>query len=232
MNELIKRITSRGHWHTVVRPTRFDPQRIKPITVLSPFVERCRVEVRGWDFPHVSRHDPIITAEDYIEQPSEWQHHAEVWRLYQSGQFVDWKALLYDWRDKSEFWPPDAGWRAGDALGIGETLYTLYERFEFGARFAQTLEGNDQITIEITAGGLKNRMLVVDDPGRLPLRDMPRAHIEKFPQQFTFARAELMTDPLGHAVRAGQELFRRFGREFPEDGLRDWVERVAKRGPY
>src|SRR5437868_1950399 len=83
VSEIKKRIRSAGYWETIVRPARFVRHRIEPITALLPLLRRCHVEVRGWDFPHISDHDPIITGADFVEQESEWQHHAEAWRLYQ-----------------------------------------------------------------------------------------------------------------------------------------------------
>jgi len=167
-----------------------------------------------------------MTKVDHIEEQSEWQHHSEVWRFYQSGQFVDLRAISEDWRDVSELWPPDKGWRRGGRLGIGDAVFSLYEVFEFAARFANAVEGDDAIIIKANIGGLKDRALYIDDPRRLPLRDQPKGHLDKFPQKYELSRTEVVEDPKRRAVLAAQELFRRFGREFPDHVLRDWLERM------
>jgi hypothetical protein len=229
VSEIKKRIRSAGYWETIVRPARFVRHRIEPITALLPLLRRCHVEVRGWDFPHISDHDPIITGADFVEQESEWQHHAEAWRLYQTGQFVDLRGMPNDWRDRSDIWPTDDGWQRGDRLGIGDTLFIMFEAFEFSARFAHAMDRDDPLVVQIKAGGLKGRRLYVDDPMRLPLRDEPIAHIETYSQRLELSRAQVMTDPVALAIRAAQELFRRFGREFPDSTLRDWLEKSMRR---
>jgi hypothetical protein len=228
MSELTRRIKSAGHWDITIRPQQFDARRVHPITALTPLLRRCHVEVRGWDFPHIDPHNPIITDIDFIWQESAWQHYAEKWRFYQSGQFVDRKAIPGDWRDRSSVWPPDEHWKRGDRLGIGDTLYTYYEIFEFAARLAHALEGDDKINVDIKVAGLQNRILYVDDPRRWPLSDAPTAHLPEFPQGFALSRTELIANPMGLGITAAQELFRRFGREFTDTQLRDWLEKSLK----
>jgi hypothetical protein len=229
VSDLSKRIKSAGYWETVVRPKVFNPRRIQPITALLPFLERCRVSARGWDFPHIDRQEPIRTDIDFIQQETEWQHIAEIWRFYQSGHFVHLRGMVNDWRDRSQYWPPDAGWKSGDRLGIGDTLLTMYEIFEFAARFGNALEGDDPLIIEITVGGLRNRWLYVDEAGRWPLRDRPVAQIDKFPQRFELPRPEILAaKPASRAISAAQELFRRFGREIPNGSLQDMLEKAAR----
>ena len=228
MSDLARRIKSAGYWDITIRPDRFDERRVHPITALTALVHRCHVEVRGWDFPHIDPHTPIVTDVDYIGQSSEWQQYAEEWRFYQSAQFVDRKAIPGDWRDRSTIWPPDEHWRRGDRLGIGDTLYTYYEIFLFAARLAQALDGDDPIHIDVTVAGLQNRALYVDDPHRWPLSVAPTAHLASFPQRFSLSRSELIANPMSLGISAAQELFRRFGREFADTQLRDWLEKSQR----
>jgi hypothetical protein len=104
---------------------------------------------------------------DFIEQATDWEHHVETWRLYQSGQFIHYAAFSDDWRDQSGLWPPDGTWKAGMWLGIGATIYRFTEVFEFAARFAQTAAGDETMAIRIDTVGIAARQFYVDNPSVL-----------------------------------------------------------------
>ena len=89
MSEITTRIRSAGYWEIAIHPVTFAQTRIPSVLELFPTIQRCVVEVRGWDFPHIDRNVPAPAPHlDFIQQESEWEHHAERWRLYQSGQFL------------------------------------------------------------------------------------------------------------------------------------------------
>lgn len=230
MSEITARIRERGYWEVAIHPTSFQERRIPNLTDLRPILERCVVSVRGWDFPHISRHDEVVTQLGFIEQESEWQHTAERWRFYQSGLFVTLRAMPYDWRDRSTLWRPDLQWKQGSILGIGESLYDLFEFFEFAARLSNTLAGDDRMSVNIKAGGLKGRMLVVDDPMRfgLPRQEYTSA-VDVVPLEYQYPRAELMADPASLAVKAARELFALFNRDISTERLSGWLESLRTR---
>ena len=96
---------------------------------LLPTVQRCVVQIRGWDFPHLSNQVEIERQADWIGQSSEWEHLLEAWRFYQSGQFVDLSGIWEDWRDQSSLHPAGGDWRQGQTLGVGDALFRLTEIF-------------------------------------------------------------------------------------------------------
>src|SRR5687767_10661014 len=96
--DLIERIKTRCFWQTTIRPERFVPNRVEDYGRLLTIVRESAVSLRGWDFPHVAeRPGHTQHGEDWIGQEIDWKDHIELWRLYQSGQFVSVLGLWYDW---------------------------------------------------------------------------------------------------------------------------------------
>src|SRR5438552_1376329 len=113
MPNLDEEIRKRGFWEVTIRPATFRERRIDNIMDLSDIVRRAAVSWRGWDFPHVDRREGAEIHEDFIAQPTRFEHLVEVWRLYQSGQFFHLSGISDDWRDRSSFWPAPEGWQPG-----------------------------------------------------------------------------------------------------------------------
>lgn len=231
MSEITARIRTAGYWEVAIHPTSFQEKRIPNVLDVLPTVQKCVVEIRGWDFPHIDRNVNPVVRLDFVEQESEWEQFAERWRLYQSGQFVLLRAMHHDWRDRSGLWPPDAKWKRGATLGIGDALYTLFEVFEFAARLSNTVAGDDRMSISITVGGLRGRMLVVDDPRRFGVpRPEHVAGIDAFPMEYQRSRTELLANPAELAIGAARELFARFNWDIPIERLTEWLGTLLLRG--
>ncbi len=60
-----------------------------------------------------------------------------MWRFYQTGQFVDFAGVTYDWDDQSQRRLPSQGWKPGEILNVQDALFTFTEIFEFAARLAK-----------------------------------------------------------------------------------------------
>src|SRR5207302_263360 len=112
----LAKLRTRGYWHVVIRPTSFEERHISDSADLFPIVEKNSVQLRGWDYPHIDIRRPPDRGSDWVGQECDWEHEIEVWRLYQSGQFVHDFALAGDWRDQSDFWPAEPGWSPGAHL--------------------------------------------------------------------------------------------------------------------
>ena len=230
MSELTRKIKTRGYVEVSIRPGRFVDNRIQSITSLFAIVQRCQVVLRGWDYPHIdtSAHNPIPNL-DFVEQETEWMHHLGWWRLYQSGQFLSLHGISHDWRAQSDLWPEDEKRRRGKLLRIEDTLFTVAEIFEFAARYSNTDAGDDPMHVDITFGGLEGRTLAVSDIRRIDSIARQAARIREYPQEFVVPRAELVAEPRSLAIRASQDLFRRFGEELRTDLLRDWLDELVRR---
>lgn len=224
---LLEKIKSRGHWRVVIRPSRFVAKRITEISTLYPIIQKNSVELRGWDFPHVDTYTSPHIDVEWIGQESEWQQYLEIWRFYQSGQFVDLGGMPEDWRDQSELWPADTDWRPGALLGIGDTLFKLTEIFEFAARLALTEAGDESIHIEITVSGLAGRRLWVDLHNRWPMFRKYEASLQELPYKIELPRSELIAQPRELSLKPASELFARFGYTPSLTTLRDIQQILA-----
>ncbi len=228
MTELLDKIRSRGHWRVVIRPTQFLQTRIQDIAALYSTVQKTSVELRGWDFPHLDPHTKPHIDVDWVGQESEWEQYLEVWRFYQSGQFVDIMGMPGDWRDQSKLWPPDADWESGALLGVGDALFTYTEIFEFAARLALTEAGDERVHIEVTASGLNGRRLRFDMRNRWPMLRHYEASIQELPYSVELLQAALVAEPWQLALEPAMELFQRFGWNPTKDMLRDLQGQLSR----
>lgn len=229
--ELAQRIRSAGYWEAVIRPATHVPTRV-PIAKLESIVERNAVQIRGWDFPHVDRRKPPARLQDSIVNATEWEHIAELWRFYQSGQFVSLRAMWTDWRDRSGFWPvgPNEQWRRGGQLLMLDAFYSLVEIYEFAARLSATDAGDSTMVIDVTVGGLQGRDLKMESPTRAGLSWSTPAQLSvlRLPTH-SIGRDELIADPVKLAVIGASELFSRFGRDDLDPKIiRDWLDDLRR----
>jgi len=230
MSSLLDKIRSRGYWRVVIRPQTFVEKRISQITELYPIIQNTSVQLRGWDFPHLDEpHTQTHIDIDWIGQESEWENLLEIWRFYQSGQFIDIAGMQEDWYDQRRSIPAIFGkWEPGLILGIGNTLFRFTEIFEFAARLAMTQAGDDTMHIEITVSNLAGRKLRVDSPNRMPTHHDYTASIKELPYEVELSRTELIAAPRELALKPAIELFRRFGWEPNQDILRDQQKELRR----
>jgi len=212
----------------VIRPQSFVERRISEITELYPILQNTSVQLRGWDFPHLDPHIQTHVDIDWVGQESDWENFLEMWRFYQSGQFIDITGMAEDWYDQCHSIPAGLGdWRPGLILGIGNTLFRYTEIFEFAARLAMTQAGDDNIRVDITVRDLKGRKLRGDSHHiRMPRHHNYIASIGEFPYQIELSRTELIAAPRELALKPTTELFRRFNWDPSQDILRDQQKRL------
>jgi hypothetical protein len=190
---------------------------------LFPLVERSAVEIRGWDFPHIDRTTPPHVDVDWVGQESVWEHALESWRMYLSGQFIDIAGFPSDWRDRSRVWPPDGNWAPGQEFGVGEAVYKVTEIVEFAARLSLSEAGDERMHLKVTAAGLKERLLVVDDPRKRPFAHQYRCGIDELPLERVLDRDHLIAEPLEIALDLATELFARFRWDASYEVLADFL---------
>lgn len=227
MSALMQKIRSRGYWQVTVRPATFAKERVQ-YSDLEDILRRASVDLRGWDFPHI---DPQAQAErgvDWIGQETEWSDLLEAWRFHQSGLFLDLAGLWSDWRDQSVWFKPSQGWQPGRTLGIGEVAFRAVEIFEFAARLAVTNAGGDMMHIGIEVHGLKGRILVNDDPRRIPLFRPYTTSLDYFPYSIETEQTALVGKARDLAVEPVAQLFDRFGWHPGAEHIRAWQDRIGK----
>ena len=230
MNELVKKIRSRGYWEVVIRPAEFVEKRLPEISELYPIVERSSVNLRGWDFPHLD-YQPLHVDVDWIGQELEWEDHLELWRFYQSGQFFHISGMIEDWRERSGLSRPSKVLKPGLFLDVEDVVLRFTEIFEFAARLALTKAGDEQLHLRIAVGCIQDRALLVNPARRAGASKLARkkASIKEFPYEADLSRDELIANARELALSPARELFRSFNWDPDTDLLREIQDKLLQR---
>lgn len=206
MCEILDKIRSRGYWKVVIRPTRYEDDRLT--------LDECRQAVvdnvvffRGWDYPHTNRSD-IVAGETWVQHTTDWSHYVEWWRMTQSGQFVHLFGIQEDWEPEALV----AGYAdtdPGDALSVLNALFAITEIFEFASRLATSTVLEDEAYVEISLTGLEGRTLIMLDPGRI-LSGRYTCAVNELTQNWTLTTEELLGGSRELALDYAGWLFNRF----------------------
>lgn len=224
---LHKKITTRGYWQVVIRPATLVEDRIVDYSQLFPLVEKNRVKLRGWDFPHIDYKAPVLKGPDWIGQEIEWQYMKDEWRFFQSGQFVQIMGIPLDWRDALYLWQDTPEWKAGTLVGIGDTIGTLTEIFEFAARLALSEAGDEAMHIEFSMHHLKDRSLYMDSGrDRWPLLKAYKTSMDKYAKSFELERSQLVSDAKALASQAAIQFFKRFDFDIDSNDVESWQDEI------
>jgi hypothetical protein len=227
-DEALDRIRSRGHWRINVRPSGFDHTRIPRISDLVDAVASARVDLRGWPYPYFDQSEPPTILTDHIQQVVSWGTHHELWRFYQSAQFIHLFAMREDW------WDPKAGepnLKSGSTLSLQGTLFTLTEVFLFAARLAEIFALGPEVTVSYKLVDLGGRQLQTFAPNRVPLGPYRRtaAELHEFGQDVTRPAEFLMANAGEIAVDEAIKVYERFtwvpARENVAEDQRHFLER-------
>jgi hypothetical protein len=208
--ELLPFIRTRGHWEVVIRPAKFVQHRLERLELFE-LVAKASIDIRGWDLPHIDRHEqPHIDAE-WTGQTVDWEHMRQLWRVYRSGQFVWISGIPHEWRDRSGVWRAQRDWEPNTVLGVSDTIGTLTEVFEFAARLSQTKVGDDAMVISIGLKRMENRLLVTDSWNRAPMRGGYRASVPEIRIERSTSRGELVARGRAMGIECAEEVFSFFG---------------------
>ena len=97
MSKLLEKIRSRGHWRVIIWPSTFVENRVPHRSSLLPILQKTSVDFKGWRFPHIDSFRIPDDGSDWIGQEIDWALCFELWRFYQSGQFIFYSGMLSDW---------------------------------------------------------------------------------------------------------------------------------------
>jgi hypothetical protein len=227
VSEISEHIKSRGYWEDTIRPFPRAEERV-PCEDLEDLIVTRAVRLRGWPLPYVPSNEPILRGSNWIGADHSWDMHKESWRFFQSGQFAQLLAFRQDWRDESEWHPASAEWHVGDKIQVAEILFHLTELYEFAARLALTDAGGDEVVVDTVLHGLRERRLVVDDPGRAELRHRT-ATVDEIAVKLELSREELIGNTRSLAVRKAREVYLRFGWNADEKLIADYQTSLLSR---
>ena len=173
-DELAKKIKSRGYWRINFQPLK-DEVKLKTLVGCKEIVEKNRVELRGWDYPHFPRREGddtgLLPMNNYYRGWINWMNHVEFWHMYQSGQFLHYLALREDWIEDDAFAQYIGGTRRQikpmSVLGVTGTVFQITEIYEFLARLAKEGIYEEGVRVSISFNNTEQRELWVDSPQRL-----------------------------------------------------------------
>jgi len=169
----LTRIHETAYWRILLHPTEYDPQRLPTLKECRAAVEAASVRLRGWDYPHIGPPpDEYVYGDGWIQSGSDFGNHVEVWRFYQSGQFIHQRAALMQRIGPYEVMTDPLGGeiRPGpQRVDFVEILYATTEVLEFARNLAYrgVLNPSALLTIELhNATG----HLVLEPPGRVMVK--------------------------------------------------------------
>jgi hypothetical protein len=207
------KLEERGYWRVEVRPSAYVERRVLSTQVLQRAIEKARVELRGWDFPHIGRSWDLPESQDWIGVETDWSVHVEVWRAFLSGQFVYRGGVWTDWLDQHVFRGSGPDWKPRQGMPLVSSLWSITEFWEFAARYSQTEAGDDRMFAEVSFQGMKGRELFGDHERRVWFQTYGPARMNSFTFAREVSRAELIADAAKLAVTCAEELFATFGYE-------------------
>jgi len=212
-----EKIKSRGYWEVIIRPTRFEKERINDLSQCLKITEHCRIKNRGWDYPHIANNERPYCGIDYFESVTDWDLHKEFWRMYQSGQFVHLFGIWEDWFDEEEkFFGPSrySSVKPGSVLEVIMTLYSITEIYQFASKLAMAGLFDDSVFISIKLHGLMNRKLECFDFLRRFYTDY-FCRINTFPREKVITVNTLVNKFDEIALDETLEIFKRFNWNSP-----------------
>lgn len=225
MSALLEKIRSRGYWKVIVRPTTYVEKRVLDKKTLEHILRATSVSLRGWNFPHVDDFTELDSGKDWIGQRIAWDRIRELWRFYQSGQFVHYFGMIEDWGDNSTGqWLPSRRVR----LDVKNAVAQFTEVFEFAARLSFTEAGDSGTHMEIVAGNIEDHVL------QLPSRPgeaywIPQARKPSMTYMTDLPNDVLVAEKRDLALKASMEFFRCFNWGPSIEFLRDMQAGVLNR---
>lgn len=233
VEEIKAKIKERGYWEIAFKPNPTQYQEKKfTHEQLRQWLEKYQVQYRGWYYPHFSDRTDFgdyYNVQGYVESYVHWGSSIEIFRFYQSGQFVHYMGMQEDrlddhppffeqWRSDMQKPPPEQLF-----LEPTMTLYQLTEIFLFASDLASEGVFGDQVQISIKLHNMNHRFLKSLDRLRAPFhsRECHTEMIEIGPITMTPEELKLDHDKL--AIDKTIEILALF--DFKSEHIRKVLER-------
>jgi hypothetical protein len=188
---------------TTIRPVAFDVRRI-PFPELLPAVQNATVRRRGWPFPWVQH---PTSGRDWAGEQN-GSMHPETWQFFQSGQFLDCRAI-------EEFRPDPDGFLddrqpINGYLPIWLPLLHFTEAIEFAGRLQRAQFTGERITIQLALHNIRRFVLVTALRNRSGLHSTYVYNDDTWDYEIILSPEEGLTSPRELAVNAALDLLQRF----------------------
>ncbi len=219
----LQKIKTRGYWQVNIRPAQIQENVVESVAKVKEIVQASSVQFRGWDYPHFptqtkDNQDVYVGENDSVEGWIDWENFKEVWRFHTNGQFIHLFGMREDWWEEHSWLNPDDPLRKikpGTILEVISTVYSLTEMYAFFSNLVQNL-AVEEVTVEISLIGTKDRKLHISDFRRAPLFMDYSCRLEKvnLPKK-TYKRADLVANYADLAFDQLIYLFNRFNWDNP-----------------
>jgi hypothetical protein len=159
------------HWRVNFSLDEYKGELIPTLKKCFEIVEKNKLSLRGWDYPHLSNFDTERgVGNNWVASWSDFMGHLEYWRLYQSGQFLHLfsvgEATRPEWRQKLQSqmrrlsFMQNIDWEnVPGFISILNFIYTMTEIFEFASRLCQAEVYKGILNIDIRLKGIKGFVL-------------------------------------------------------------------------
>ena len=230
IKEVKKTIDSMGNIKVIFEPNIYDGNLISK-KKLSEILRKSQVSLRGWNFPHIPTQDQDGTKKPYsigngVEFYTAWEKFYEVFRFYQSGQFLAKFALYED----------TIGDINGEEIKVGKYLdfLSVIYRFTEIVLFIKNIIENIDIksgvlTIEINK--TKGRELeALFSNGIFRFHGGYICQIDKVIVEKDFQKEEIFLDPLSIGFELIKEVFEDFNwNDYSEQMIKTHQKNLVNR---
>ncbi|TIN79754.1 hypothetical protein [Mesorhizobium sp.] len=221
---LIEDIKSKGHWRVNIRPAADLAEKLS-FAECRKIVADANVELRGWDYPHVLDRNDETTGyyndAGFVENWTTWSTNREFWRMYQSGQFLHYRAF---WEDRDQY----KGTPQTSFLSIEGAIYTITEIVEFAARLRAHPAFAGGLLISVRAVQTANRALWVGER-RISFFERKATQAPSVEVTGNLAAAGLEPIPLDLSLKMIQTFFDNFGWTPADHQIRASQDRLINR---
>ena len=231
MSEVLNKIRSRGYWKVVFRPTTFVEKRIPNRSTLLSILEKNSVNLKGWDFPHVDSNVEMEKGPDWIGQEISRDPVLELWRFYQSGQFVHYSGMPEDWRPGTNQWSPSGDGVNRVMLDVASVVLQLTEIYEFAARLCFTQASDSTICLEITVDNIEDHTLILHEVGSETGSLIPQANSPGMQYAIFLSKVEIVAEARELSLSPAVELFKSFQWDPGIDFIRELQSELLRKVP-
>ncbi|WP_439585388.1 AlbA family DNA-binding domain-containing protein [Dyadobacter bucti] len=166
---LLATIKSKGYWELRLRPRT--EEGFEDNDFAKDVVTKASIS-HGWDFPRVPRYqdnqEGYRSGQSYIEAFSDFGTRKEFWRMYKSGQFIDFRALPEDWYSESENYTSLSEQVKSQTVVnlLNSVVFYITDALNYLSRICQQGIYSGGVQIVLVLHNIENRELRIDDTRR------------------------------------------------------------------
>lgn len=223
-DDLLAAVKRVPHWRVIIRPEVFEEGRIPSLADCQQIVESSKVSLGGMGYPRLYHHEKLSRGNDWVGYRFQLPGVLEVWRFYQSGQFVQRFSLRESEmddvaveRERNRVYTPEDFTPMG-FMDWMLTLYTVTQVFEFAARLAEKGVFDDALRITIEMIGVKDRVLCLLG-GVLQMDRFYAAGEDRLAGEWACGTEDILANSAALARVATAHFFERFGWDVSPDWL-------------